>query len=413
MKKCYFITYVLIFLCQISIAQQFTKGTILDAENGAPIPFANVFFSNLYKGTSTNESGEFILEISSFPQEITISHISYEKQKIQVQNDKNLTIKLVPLSITLGEVFITGEPDYAFKLVQKAYGKMKKESKKDYYGKVFYRQKTYNDEQCIEVQEKFYEAKFSTQRIEQWKITNARFAEKVGTKVNPIINFTNFSYLGGAFKFFQDKLSEKELAQSLVLPIGESSFDKYDYELKRIIKGKENEIAVIAFTPKQEKKLILMQGELYLDIKNAWIYKIKGIFNLANIGFLRFKDLKDIAENSLLTFEVASNLDKEGNWQIDYFKTTNTFDYVSPSLNLRKKVKAESVLFFYEYDEKLKNRSMKALELEINDLKAMAKLPYNKEFWQNNPIIKRTPLEEDIIKSFEEAKAFGNMFSDN
>ncbi|MBN8587958.1 MAG: hypothetical protein J0L94_06500 [Rhodothermia bacterium] len=37
------------------------------------------------------------------------------------------------------------------------------------------------------------------------------------------------------------------------------------------------------------------------------------------------------------------------------------------------------------------------------------RLDYNPDFWRNNPIIARTPLEEGVIAEFERTGAFGNL----
>ena len=38
---------------------------------------------------------------------------------------------------------------------------------------------------------------------------------------------------------------------------------------------------------------------------------------------------------------------------------------------------------------------------------------YNKEFWAQNPIVKRTPIEEKLIRDFENNDAFGVVFLNN
>ena len=44
-----------------------------------------------------------------------------------------------------------------------------------------------------------------------------------------------------------------------------------------------------------------------------------------------------------------------------------------------------------------------------SDLAAIKKTTYDATAWQNNSAVKRTPLEEEVIKSFEQKGAFGTM----
>ena len=39
------------------------------------------------------------------------------------------------------------------------------------------------------------------------------------------------------------------------------------------------------------------------------------------------------------------------------------------------------------------------------------KITYDPAFWQNNVVVKRTPIEEQVMKSFEQKGAFGTMLT--
>ena len=43
------------------------------------------------------------------------------------------------------------------------------------------------------------------------------------------------------------------------------------------------------------------------------------------------------------------------------------------------------------------------------DLALIKQTTYDPAFWQNNAVVKRTPLEEQVMKSFEQKGAFGTM----
>tara|TARA_R110002073_G_scaffold15953_1_gene62049 strand:+ start:4946 stop:5530 length:585 start_codon:yes stop_codon:yes gene_type:complete len=48
----------------------------------------------------------------------------------------------------------------------------------------------------------------------------------------------------------------------------------------------------------------------------------------------------------------------------------------------------------------------KIFDEKDNDWGKLNQIGYNKEFWENNPIIKRTPMEKTIIDRFEKQNAF-------
>ncbi len=47
---------------------------------------------------------------------------------------------------------------------------------------------------------------------------------------------------------------------------------------------------------------------------------------------------------------------------------------------------------------------------DASDYRLIDKTEYQPEFWQNNPIIQRTPIENNVVNSFEKYGSFGEMF---
>ena len=109
MKKLIFIT--LISLLSLSSFAQTSKIIIkvLSSETDNAVANANIELSERIFGT-TNISGECVFEnISNGNYSIRISHISFKtfESKIVLDSDKDLTIKLYPGNIKLGEVIVT------------------------------------------------------------------------------------------------------------------------------------------------------------------------------------------------------------------------------------------------------------------------------------------------------------------
>ncbi|TJY32844.1 carboxypeptidase-like regulatory domain-containing protein [Pontimicrobium aquaticum] len=115
------------------------QGKIADATTGAPITYANIEVFGSLIGTSSNELGEFILEVDSLPATIVFSHLNYEKKTIEISQFSTINVLLTPLVNNLNEVMLSSgkRDDYAFELAEKALSTMRKLSDKKKYGKHF------------------------------------------------------------------------------------------------------------------------------------------------------------------------------------------------------------------------------------------------------------------------------------
>jgi hypothetical protein len=65
--------------------------------------------------------------------------------------------------------------------------------------------------------------------------------------------------------------------------------------------------------------------------------------------------------------------------------------------------------FFYDTSRKPTNLPYSKVSSSERDLEAIKKTKYDPAFWANNPVVKRTPLEDEVARSFEQKGAFGTM----
>ena len=102
---------MLLLLASISIySQSIVKGIVTDAKTNKTLSLVNVYFSDLEKGTSTNEFGIFTIQnIPSGEHNIVLSMIGYETQSLQVSisSDTSIEIKLVPSAIEMESIIIS------------------------------------------------------------------------------------------------------------------------------------------------------------------------------------------------------------------------------------------------------------------------------------------------------------------
>ena len=160
--------FLLIITCSPPSQAQTESSTLLgklvDTQTKEPIPFANIAIKGKYRGTSSNILGEFILTIDSLPIDLVISHVSYERKEIFINNAaQELSIMLDAKESTLEEVVVsTGKSDpRAYRLIDKTIQRVKNNARKVHYGRAFYRQKSKNDATYSELYEIFLDRRFS------------------------------------------------------------------------------------------------------------------------------------------------------------------------------------------------------------------------------------------------------------
>lgn len=124
MKKLLAITFLIISnLCFSQL-----KSVIINSETKEKIPYVNIWVENENIGTTSNEKGEFELEIEN-RKIILFSAIGYKTKKIS-SNSINSILELEPLTTQLDEVIISSK-----KLTQELIiGKFKKSKINHYFG---------------------------------------------------------------------------------------------------------------------------------------------------------------------------------------------------------------------------------------------------------------------------------------
>lgn len=64
MKK--YILVLLIAMCSLTVTAQVLQGRILDAQSQNPIALAAIYFNGTFVGTSSNEDGNFELDVTKY-----------------------------------------------------------------------------------------------------------------------------------------------------------------------------------------------------------------------------------------------------------------------------------------------------------------------------------------------------------
>ncbi|MES2731382.1 MAG: carboxypeptidase-like regulatory domain-containing protein [Bacteroidota bacterium] len=379
------------------------SGQIIDSLTNKPIPYVNISVQNSPRGTASNENGEFILPLVKEDDMLIFSHLSYRRDSLPTALViKSRQIRLVAAIVSLPSVTVG---NYAADLIKNAYHQIKKSNAVKYYGKAFYRQTTLVENEATEIQEIIWDAKSCNSQLDGTSINEARYAAK-----DAPMRFSNFSLYTKIMSIYND--TEDSTTSDRLLNLNPGKY--YHLELANIVKDQDNEVAEIVFTSKPNPDMPPKKGIIYIDINTSAVIKYKAsIFDMGGGVIVSKSSIK--AKNPVWEVEMNFQPMRGALTKLDYIKISFSFDIDRKSKS-DKNVKVSSFSFFYDSNQQplaaikyTDIRMSKNPQEEDRDL--IKKANYNPDFWLNNPVIKRTPLEESIIKSFEEKGSFGTMFS--
>jgi hypothetical protein len=240
--------------------------------------------------------------------------------------------------------------------------------------------------------------KSNNSRIEGTAIAHGRYAGK-----QAITNFSNFSLYTKSYGLFD---ASADTTKSLAL-LSPNVVKNYELELKGIVSGVDTTkggVAEIAFNTRPELTKYQAEGTIWIDIDTYRVVR----YHMTSPNFTgstnnpnqKFRDTKLDIEMSFQNTEgeVAP---------LEYMKTNLTAKLVSgrdvTPLNV------SSFTFFYDTNSTPTNIPYARVSLQDRDLDAIRSIKYDPEFWANNPVVRRTPVEDEVIASFEKRGAFGTM----
>lgn len=386
------------------------QGKILDGETGNPIPFVNVILKDLRLGTASNSEGDFQFRLDSLPVRVVFSHISYQTKEISIEDERRLTIRLQPRKIVMHEVVVeenrTG--DYLYSLVRKVYLHTLRTSNKSHYGKAFYRQVSKNEDDYSELYEIFYDTRFSTIGIEDWAIQEGRYALKTTPMANEYIYNKNFTLLSRVLSIVQPA------TEDIIQPVSEQVDQYYDLKMEHLIEMDGRKVGVISFAPKPGLTTPAMEGKLYVDIDRYDILKMQGRIRNDRLKFISISTKTGGWKQYTLSFDMVYKTEADSTLVLDYIRLDQSFDFYLNDVFMHP-VETHAFMFFYEYyqPERKKRLGGRLVRFDRRDRDVLNDIGYNPVFWEQNPVVKRTPVEEDVIKSFEAAHAFGSIYLNN
>ena len=387
------------FYCLSLFSQDFS-GRLIDSITTNPIPFAHIYLRSGL-GTISNENGDFTLKAKVDKADtLLISHIGYNREIIPVSKYlKDQVISLKPMAIILKEIVIY-DREYTNRLVESIYQQLKKTSQ-TYFGRAFYRQVTNNNNEPTEIHELFLDISYSSSGIKKYFSKEARFAKKVSTAEKPIISMINQLYLTLGFDLTPE--GHREFKK----PFNENYKDEISFTITGEYSSKVGNFLLISYSPKDEFTSNGMTGIITVNKKNNCICRYQASTK-SSLGMdtlrSKLKSKNSVVLNHLYSWDMGFDCDNEFNPSITYSVVNTSFD--TPVYG---KIEVNSKLIIYESGDR-KFKKSKEFTLEEKDINVIKDTKYHPKFWENNEIIKRTPLEQKIVESFEKSNSFGTYF---
>ncbi|NDV63750.1 carboxypeptidase-like regulatory domain-containing protein [Bacteroides sp. 224] len=383
-------TIIILLLHGIFIAaqQEITiTGQIVDRETEEILPFTNVYIKEK-GGTISNFEGHFSIK-EALNDTLFFSYVGYEPQSI-VASKVSKIVTLAPMSYQLQEVEITPTDIYDF--VKKLFANTKKtyNLKKNRRAAFFYRQITQTNGEANEILEAFFNANSALFLRDMGLVTGRYGAVVEEDNTNPYttyINFFNFSQASPILPL--DKIENK----NIIVPLN-VDFERY-YQLSYDIlfdKG-GNRLYKIRFKPREEVKRGIIDGFLYVDPSNLSIKRMDG--RLINIRIEHKEEHQFVSE-----YDCSFSMN---------FKYINKFpevESVHVKLDVEGKLSSQVNSILYNVG-KVRKTGKKKITRFMNLLSLIAQTKYSPKFWEENEVIKRTPLEEETIQAFEKKQIFG------
>lgn len=154
----YSILYILLllFLANPSFAQIEISGTVYDADSGERLPSATVIVKGTYKGTITNEEGQFTMGVDSLPVTLNVRYIGFESAEKYISQNTPMPVEIsLKASLTeLDEIVVT-DRDPGLSIMERVIERKKiwRENLNKYRAEAYTRQILSNDSSIVSISE--------------------------------------------------------------------------------------------------------------------------------------------------------------------------------------------------------------------------------------------------------------------
>ena len=404
----------------ISPARAQYVATVVDAVTHERLPFASVWVDGA-TSTITNAVGQFSVDCE--PTDVLrITYVGYKPTYIEA-SQLGEVVALQPQERQLQEVVVVPIGPMIDKICKETLRLQQKYKYRE--SKFFYRQTAFLGARCYEFAESFLKGNPAVS-VHNLKIYTGRYAGIQSDSLN------HYTYFGNFYTFSQlDMAAYYKNPSKLddVVPLFRNYNKFYDVSYS-VISGDDGErIFAIRFDPKPEvlNHYSILSGTLYVDEQTLHIRRFEGeghnfrvmtriLVDVNGKGRHRYSHTTSLAHFSY----VVDLTDENGYPEVQSVYVDESHDFEGQTITTR------SLLFNLGDDTKKKgsllkrignwfadqyghSRTSSMLDFNSELHKEIQRTGYDSAFWQNNEIVRRTPIEQAVLQLFEENDLFGVM----
>ena len=436
------LTGLLFIICYLSFspagAQSRFEATVIDAQTQEVLPFASVYVipSTIHhppttnhqpSTTITNAVGTFAIDCDS-TDVLRISYVGYKTAFVKVAQLGNI-VPLTPNETMLQEVQVMPVRPLIDKICKETLRMARKYKSKN--SQFFYRQTAFSDSVCYEFVEAFLSG-CPAVALHDMKLLSGRYAGLQSDSTN------FYSFFGNFYTFSQVEVAATyNMPKKIddVVPLFRN-YDKFYDVTYKVTSEDSTRIFVLHFVPKPEvlKSYAILDATLYVDAETMHLRRIVGEgrnFRVMtkyelyyNLGEMLVPRTIRKTNNTVFSYDISLTEEHgfpevqsafvEAVYELDG-KTITTRSLLYNIGQSGKKSGKRSIIGSITNWFKEQYQSDKYNSLDFGSVlhKKIEQLGYDPEFWNKNEIVRRTPIEQDVLTLFEQQNLFGIMSTEN
>ncbi|MBX3256562.1 MAG: hypothetical protein KF862_20670 [Chitinophagaceae bacterium] len=278
-------------------------------------------------------------------------------------------------------------------IMMNAFNTAKKNVDIAYTGKGYLRQISKEADEYTGLQEVFFDGEWRNFAMNSWRPMQARYANVE----NRSITLANFSFLSFVTSGY--------ISNNYVrFPLAQKPDSLYTFQLEKYVSYDDAEVAVIICAPKPGYKKGIFSGRFYIDTNTFQVLKTEGVILNLQVNLSGPLKMRNIEISSIAQYKKRGDRESVLDFADIEFSAKASFGFITA-----RKISYSSKLLMLDYDVNVKSEGLVAINAGSNDLAAYHVTPYDPKFWEENPIVKRTAEEENIIQKFEKEKKISNF----
>lgn len=390
------LTLLLMVTCSVSFAQ--IRGTITD-DKGTPLPLVSVLVENTYNGTSSNEKGQYEINLSKTGKHTLIfQYLGFKTKKITVNIDKFPFLQNVALTeenLSLNEVVINTKENPANAIIKKAIAARKANSEQtahftaDFYSRGIFKVKGVPKKimgEKVDDPDGVLDSTGSGIMYLSETVSKIIFEKPNNLKERILAskisgNNQGYSYntaMSTHYDFYDNNIN---MGMKMISPIADNALNYYKYKLEGTFQDENNQmINKIKVIVRRDAEPVY-EGYIYI-VEDSWaIYAV----DLDAKGYRMHREMLDdlrLVQN--FTYNKTSGI---------WAKTTQSIELNAQFFGIKFNGKFSHVYSNYEFFDKFDKKTFS------NEIVSIDKDSNKKDsiFWQQNRPI---PLTEEEHKDY-------------